>query len=434
MLAGGATPAAAAAATQVPCSTPALISAISGAASGATLSLASGCTYVLTAGLPTVSKDLTINGHGDTLERSTAAGTPLFTILIIADGTVTLNRLSFTNGSGAITANDVAQLNITGGKFSYNTAVEGPAINNTGSSIVQVSGSSFVDNTATGDGGAMYVYTALGDEIINCKFVGNTAGGSGGAYWEWSNGTGIIDSTFRGNTATTGGALYLDDQGSGIIGTVIHGNTAIGDGGGIFDSPGGTPIVITNSQITGNHAGGMGGGIDEESYDLATPVSGTLVANNSATDGGGINDGQAVYINYTDDTISDNHATGNGGGINSAGGGVLSFAGTTFSGNRAGGDGGGIDSSTIPVPEGPQSVSFTDSFISGNHAGASGGGVFNQVSLDASSTEITGNRAIGGGGIYDDGPDATATLTDSSPTGNKPDNCEPLGSIADCTD
>jgi hypothetical protein len=92
VLAGGAMPAAAA--TQVPCSAPALVTAISGAVSGATLGLASGCTYVLTAGLPTVSKDLTINGHGDTLERSTATGTPSFTILIVA-GTVTLYRLSF---------------------------------------------------------------------------------------------------------------------------------------------------------------------------------------------------------------------------------------------------------------------------------------------------------------------------------------------------
>ena len=110
VLASGAMPAAAAAATvtRVPCSTPALVSAISGAASGATLSLARGCTYVLTAALPTVSQDLTINGNGDTLERSTATGTASFTILIITAGTVTLNRLSFTNGNGAITVHNLA--------------------------------------------------------------------------------------------------------------------------------------------------------------------------------------------------------------------------------------------------------------------------------------------------------------------------------------
>jgi hypothetical protein len=60
--------------------------------------------------------------------------------------------------------------------------------------------------------------------------------------------------------------------------------------------------------------------------------------------------------------------------------------------------------------------------------------VSNQRSLDASGTRITGNRAAGGGGgIYEDGPEATATLTGSSPAGNKPDNCEPPGSIIGCT-
>src|ERR1700733_9642875 len=101
VLAGVMMPAAAGAATVTPvsCSTPALVSAVSGAASGATLSLAKGCTYVLTAALPTVAQDLTINGNGATLRRSTAVGTAAFTILAIPAGTVTLNQLSFTNGN-----------------------------------------------------------------------------------------------------------------------------------------------------------------------------------------------------------------------------------------------------------------------------------------------------------------------------------------------
>src|ERR1700733_13259345 len=113
VLASGAMPAAAATVTRVPCGTPALVSAISGAASGATLSLARGCTYVLTAALPTVSQDLTINGNGATLRRSTAVGTAAFTILAITAGTVALNQLSFTNGHRAITVNNEAQLTVT---------------------------------------------------------------------------------------------------------------------------------------------------------------------------------------------------------------------------------------------------------------------------------------------------------------------------------
>lgn len=51
-----------------------------------------------------------------------------------------------------------------------------------------------------------------------------------------------------------------------------------------------------------------------------------------------------------------------------------------------------------------------------------------------SGTQIIGNRAAGGGGgIYDDGTQATVTLTGSLLAGNEPDNCEPLSSITGCT-
>ena len=431
VLAGVVMPAAARAATVTPvsCSTPALVSAVSGAASGATLSLAKGCTYVLTAALPTVAQDLTINGNNATLKRSTAVGTAAFTILTITAGTVALNQLSFTNGHRAITVNNEAQLTVTGGVFSGNTAANGAAIDNTAATVVQVTGASFVDNTATLDGGAIYVYTALGDQISDCRFVGNTAASSGGAYWEWSNGTLIAGSTFQGNTATTGGALYLDDQGSEITGTVVHGNSATGNGGGIADAPGGAPVAITDSEITGNHAGGAGGGLDERSYGTFGSVTNTIIADNTAVEGGGIAD-DLVYIQYSGDTISGNHASGGGGGINAFGSNVF-LAGTTIFGNYAGGNGGGVDNS---LSSGQGYASFTDSTISGNHAGALGGGLYNQGTVVASGTQIADNRAVnGGGGIYDDLTAATVTLTDSSPTDNKPDNCEPLNSITGCT-
>jgi predicted outer membrane repeat protein len=78
----------------------------------------------------------------------------------------------------------------------------------------------------------------------------------------------------------------------------------------------------------------------------------------------------------------------------------------------------------------------TTSTLSGNHAAGHGGGIYNQdsVSLTVAGTHITGNRAPGGGGgIFVDGPDGTVTLTSSPVTGNKPDNCEPPGSITGCT-
>jgi predicted outer membrane repeat protein len=442
MPAAAATATAAAAATSVPCSTSALVKAVSGAASGATLSLARRCTYVLTAALPTVAQDLIIDGNGATLHRSTAAGTAAFTILTITAGNVTLNQLNFTNGNGAITVNGYpADLTVTGGVFRRNTAANGGAIDHT-TGIVQVTGASFIDNMATGSGGAIYMDTAFnggGDQITDCRFVGNTAGGSGGAIYQFAtNGVAIAGSTFRGNKAATGGGLYLFAFVglSSITGTVIHGNSATGNGGGVASGNYGNGVSIGGSKITGNHAGGAGGGIDEEWEQYGAPISNTIIADNSATDGGGVNEVSSPGGNtYTGDTISGNHASGDGGGVNAISS-ILSFTTTTISGNRADADGGGI-ASAYDIANGlygPGDTSFTDSTISRNHAGAQGGGVYNQESLELSGTKVAGNRAVGGGGgIYDDADEATATLTNSSPNGNKPDNCEPLGSITGCT-
>ena len=79
-------------------------------------------------------------------------------------------------------------------------------------------------------------------------------------------------------------------------------------------------------------------------------------------------------------------------------------------------------------------TAFSNSKVSRNHAGIHGGGIYNQGELDATGTQVSRNRApSGGGGIYDDGPDTAHTLTHSTITGNKPDNCEPPGSISNCT-
>ena len=66
---------------------------------------------------------------------------------------------------------------MTGGEFSRNTAVDGAAINNTGATVVQVTDTSFVDNTATEDGGACgEVNLLLSAACLSCIVA--TEGGS----------------------------------------------------------------------------------------------------------------------------------------------------------------------------------------------------------------------------------------------------------------
>jgi predicted outer membrane repeat protein len=155
---------------------------------------------------------------------------------------------------------------------------------------------------------------------------------------------------------------------------VIEGNTATSDGGGVYSF---ADVTIDGSSITGNHAGGAGGGLYLGAQGFLSSVATTTFYENSASDGG------AIYN-------------------------TLAFIG----------------------------LDLTDVIISGNRASALGGGIYNLGSVDAAGSQIFGNSAVsgGGGGIYDDDSQfaGTTTLTTSVVRKNEPDNCEPAGSINGC--
>jgi hypothetical protein len=381
-----------AAVTDVPCSPTALATALATASTGQTVSLAAGCVYVLTEGLPEVSQDLTISGHGATLERSYAAGTPAFTIMSVGSGVLTLNNVSFRNGSGAISVTDGVnpggQLVVNGGTFTDNSGAI--SVNNVGVPS-QVNGATFVGNV----GGISNDSPATNVNVDDCTFIGNT-----NAFWEFGFGGSIIGSTFRGNSGAA--ASFSEDTGEYFADDVISNNT--GDGIEDWAGSGGGGAAVDGDEISGN--GGAGVYVATLQY---AEVIGTKIVGNSAADGGG---------------------------IEFLGGGYMDISGVTISGNSASSDGGGIDIESLP-PANPASVPFvsiSDSTISGNQAAAYGGGIYNQGLTDATGDQILGNAApSGGGGIYDDGPYASFTLTNTPVLGNKPDNCEPPGSITGCS-
>ena len=120
----------------VPCQTPALVSAISGARSGQKLHLAFGCAYLLTEPLPDIDTGLTIAGSGANLERSGADGTPDFTILTVDAGGVNLVDVNFRNGGGHTGSaaqdaeggaiyNDGGNITVLGGTFTGNSVGSG---------------------------------------------------------------------------------------------------------------------------------------------------------------------------------------------------------------------------------------------------------------------------------------------------------------------
>ena len=74
---------------------------------------------------------------------------------------------------------------------------------------------------------------------------------------------------------------------------------------------------------------------------------------------------------------------------------------------------------------------------SGNKAGTNGGGLYNLGQVTATGTDIEDNTGTsGGGGIYDGpwkGGTDSVSLTTSPVQHNTPDNCEPTGTVTDCT-
>jgi hypothetical protein len=365
------------------------------AGSGADIiELAAGATYTLTAvdnntdgpnGLPSVTSEITINGNGATIERSSAGATPDFRIFHVGDaGNLTLNDLTINNGktpdgTDAGPGDDGGDGGYGGGIYSEgdltltNCTVRG---NSTGDG-----GNGGDDGGDGGYGGGIYSEGDL--TLTSCTVRANSTGdggnggddggndggrgGSGGGIYNSSDTLTITNSTVRGNSTGNGGDGGDDNRtGRG------------GSGGGIYNSKG--TLTITNCTVSDNRTGngGDGGGYG-----------------GSGGSGGGIYHYRGT-LTITNSTVSDNR-TGNGGDGEDDGG--------------DGGSGGGISLGTTCCT--PTLLMMTNCTVSGNTtgdggegsqpgSGGSGGGIrvsannFN-ATIDLSSCTVADNAAASGG-------------------------------------
>ncbi|MET8986583.1 hypothetical protein ABZW49_14120 [Nonomuraea wenchangensis] len=214
------------------------MNAISNAASGATLNLTPGCTYVLnnstfnpinTTGL-TINRPLTIHGRNSTIQRSATAKFRLFTV----NANFTLDRVRLREGDATISPGGL------GGAIAVNRGTT-----NLDAVLIQ-------KNTATFSGGI----GALGGTVVN-----------------------VSNSIIQGNSATRNGGGAGNNGIMTFTDTVISGNRAGEKGGGIAND--GT-LSVAQSIITRNEAGTVGGGIANLAPGTAT-VTRSLVNNNKAT-------------------------------------------------------------------------------------------------------------------------------------------------------
>ena len=327
--------------------------------------------------------------------------------IVLVDSRMEENKAA---GGGAVLLAGGGTASVTDTTFAANTATNGGAffidkngmLTTTSGEAGSDAGTLFEGNSATTNGGAVYVQNGTVDLGSGTRLQGNQAvkGGAiyvlggkdasakltfvdtvfgknngtyGGAVYSSASVGGTVnvaasDVVFEGNTATSGGAVYLGGSGTSDIAftdAVFKENQSnTGNGGAIYSGiSGSSNLAIADSSFEGNSAG-YGGAVFNNGQ-LAT--SGNVVfSGNRATYGG------AVYNYFTSTTD-----------------GSLAFnGGARFTGNTASGLGGAIyNTRSITLnPGAGQEIVF-----SGNTDSTGSNAIFMG---DGSSLDITGDGKV----------------------------------------
>ena len=388
--------------------------------------------YVLTAvdnttdgstGLPIIKNgcNLTIVGNGDTIERSSAAGTPAFRLLDIGSGgSLTLQNLTLQNGLA----------------FGSGVSADGGAIFNRGT--LSLSGVTVQNNIAHGSNGTIKKTSQPGADAAgggiwsngaltlqgNTTIQGNQAlGGQGGPTYSSSTTAGTGGNGFGGGVFQAAGSVT-------VTGAVLSGNTAFGGQGGAAD--------YARQSMGGTGGGGFGGGF-YEAGGSAIITTATLTGNTAQGGAGG-----ECFVQYP--AASGNGGIGAGGGLYVAGGTLnlgdpLGASSVTVQSNLAQGGTGGYDYNGY--------YSFSYAFPTGRGGIGYGGGIYiaggtaTLASVDLWWNTAQGGTGGAGGGDWGGGPGGNAyggaldiagyvassalTLTNDSVTGNDAIGGQPGG-------
>jgi predicted outer membrane repeat protein len=253
-------------------------------------------------------------------------------------GIVTIANCTFANNTANNTAGGALHIrsstvNITGSVFNANASngggfggaihADGVGSTPTGTGgTLQISATSFTNNTALNQGGAIfaYLYPSKGESVTlnTINMTGNQVLDSSGTTYLGTRTFGggiaidqgdatILNSTIANNRVHsdadggTGGGLSLTANGTvRISNSTVSNNRAEGSnanaiGGGLLISGNSQPFVVTHTTIAQNFAGSAGGGIVSQANGT---LRNTIVAGNTAaasaqcsaqlTNGGGV--------------------------------------------------------------------------------------------------------------------------------------------------
>ena len=345
---------------------------------------------------------------------------------------VTFINITFSNGNttsygGAIenlySGTTMTFINCT---FINNHANLGGAIYNNGSNM-NISGSNFTNNSASGSGGAIY-NTGINMSITESIFNGNIAN-NGGAI-DSRNNASILGSNFTNNVAMYymsgtivmggyGGAIYQEMGNLNITDSNFQHNNATVAGGAI-NAIGFNNLTISNSNFTSNIVGptvgnDYGGGaiyLDGPTVNISNSNFNNNTVTQSANGSGGaiinnLNSNLTITnSNFTNNTVNSNSQFGGGAIFNQ---GNVNVSGSNFINNSAGAGAGIYNNEGIFI--------VTDSNFTNNTAAAVGGGVYNEelANMSIYNSNFTGNTAADGAGIINIG---NMTVTGNTMSGN----------------
>ncbi|WP_433493746.1 hypothetical protein ACQP26_20570 [Micromonospora sp. CA-248089] len=407
---------------------------------GGTLKLAENCTYELGvkdrkfgSALPEIKQDVTIKGNGSTIKRDAEDTFRIFRV--VDGGDLTLKDLTVSGGN----ANE----------FKY-----------PGPSVPEAADLAELDaKRVEGDGGALLVERGGSAHLDNVKLVDNNAEGDGGAVANYGR-TWLKESKVVGNHAQGDGGGIFNEGILKVEETHVDDNTAGGNGGGIANGSGehhDGPVDLASAAKAdkGEHGKHHAGTVEIiGAYEGKDASLSTLSHNRAGRNGGGLfSSGGWVTVSFT--AIGGNVACENGGGVYAENTDLL-LEKVHVAGNHADGDGGGVvttggrdwagNGAEKDGLEG--SATIADSAVVDNTAGRFGGGIFNgewlikiedgfltrehdkddNATLTIRDTDIKGNTALNGGGIFNN--KAKITLTKTHVTKNTATDSSKLHRVA----
>ncbi len=280
-------------------------------------------------------------------------------------------------------------------------------------------------------GGGVFVSDNSTFEMNGGIIAGNQVDeGRGGGVYVARGGTFEMNSgTITDNESRQGGGVFVSVSEAKFTmnGGEITNNTTTRHGGGIYANG---DLIITSGTISGNYAGGVGGGIYQQ-YNTFTMSGGTITQNESVGNGGGVfitnesiftmengeisyntgSNGGGVIVSdgctftMNNGTIKNNNVTGIGGaGVYVAG--TLIMTGGDITGNTSTSSGAGVY-----VASGG-SFTMESGNITENNATSYGGGVYvASATFSMTGGKISKNNASQGGGVYVNGFSSVFTMS-----------------------